>query len=124
MPYDDGLRIRHALAARRAVAHVPDGHVAFAEFFHNARCEHVVDQSVFFMNAEHPVVVDDDARRFLPAVLQGEKSVVSEMRDVRLMIGKYPENAAFFVDLRHRFILPANVSELRDMRFPHRPDRV
>ena len=48
---------------------------------------------------EHAVVVDDDARRFLPAVLQGEEGVICGGRDVLFLRCEDSEHTALFVKL-------------------------
>lgn len=48
------------------------------------------------------VVVDDDTRALLSAVLEGVERVVGIGRDVRLLRRKDAEHAAFFVNVARR----------------------
>ena len=104
---DDGLRVLSAARARRAVAHMTDRHVAFAQLFERLVREDVVDEAHVFVGLEDAVVVDDDARRLLPAVLQGKERIVCGRGDRLLFGGKDAEHAALFVNVSRHITPPS-----------------
>ena len=105
---DDGLRVLSSARARRAVAHVPDRHVAEPEFVEYVGRENIVNETDVFIRIEHAVVVDDDARGLLPAVLERKQRIVSRGSDLLRLGRKNAEHAAFFVN----FVLHMQVTPL------------
>ena len=92
----DRLRVAAVIASGRAVTHMSDRHIALAEAFQDLRRKHVVDQSGVFIRLKQSVIIDNDAARFLPAVLQRKQSVISGARHIGSFRGKYAEHTAFF----------------------------
>ena len=76
----DGLAVRSAVAAGRAVARVGDSHPALRELHQVVAREDFVDKSDILARSEHSIVVDDYAAALLPSVLQGIETVVGEIR--------------------------------------------
>ena len=76
----DGLAVRSAVAAGRAVARVGDSHPALRELHQVVAREDFVDKSDVLARSEHSVVVNDYAAALLPSVLQGIETVIGEIR--------------------------------------------
>ena len=76
----DGLAVRSAVAAGRAVARVGDSHPALRELHQVVAREDFVNKSDVLARSEHSVVVNDYAAALLPSVLQGIETVIGEIR--------------------------------------------
>ena len=91
----NGLCVGAVVGACGAVAHMPHGDVPAAQLLQGLGLEHVVDQADVAIIAEHAVVVDHDAAGLLPAVLEGEQTVIHRACHIALFRRIYAENAAF-----------------------------
>ena len=76
----DGLAVRSAVAAGRAVARMGDSHGALRELQQIVARKDFVDKSDILARSEHSVVVDDYAAALLSSVLQSIEAVVGEIR--------------------------------------------
>ena len=79
-----------------------DGDGALAEAFELLGRKHLAHKAGIAQGAEQAVVIDDDTRALLPAMLEGVERVVGIGRDVRLLRRKDAEHAAFFVNVARR----------------------
>ena len=93
----DGLCVENAVAAGGSVADVTDRHVAVAERLQPAAGEHGVHKTHVLMEREQSVVADDDARAFLPAVLERVQPVIGVRADRAGFGGIDSEYPAFFM---------------------------
>ena len=66
------LTVAPLIAARRAVARVPDGDRTLRKCAEHSGCKHMVNEPEILMRIKHAVVIDRDAGALLPAVLQGK----------------------------------------------------
>ena len=66
---DQRLDVLQELRAGGGIAHMTDRNIPFAQRAQIIRAEHLADQSLAFLIGEHAVVVDDDSRALLTAVL-------------------------------------------------------
>ena len=78
----DGLRVLPRVRARGRVAHVADGHVA-AQRAQLLLVEDLVDEALVAHRHDVAALGRGDARRLLPAVLQGVEGEVGEAGDIR-----------------------------------------
>ena len=78
------------------------GDGTLAERFELLGREDLAHKASVAQRAEQAVVVDDDTRALLSAVLEGVERVVGIGRDVRLLRRKDAEHAAFFVNVARR----------------------
>ena len=75
----DGLAVRSAVAAGRAVARMGDSHPALRELHQIVARKDFVDNAHILARGKHAVVVDDYAAALLPSVLQSVETVVGEI---------------------------------------------
>ena len=78
----DGLAVRSAVAAGRAVARVGDSHPALRELHQVVAREDFVDKSDILARSEHSVVVDDYTAALLPTVLQCKQTIIDRVRHI------------------------------------------
>ena len=79
-----------------------DGDGALAERLELLGREDLAHKASVAQRAKQAVVVDDDTRALLSAVLEGVERVVGIGRDVRFLRRKDAEHAAFFVNVARR----------------------
>ena len=83
MIHDDRLRVAAVIAACCAVAHMSDRHIPLAKLCQDLRGKHIVDQSGIFIGLKDAVIVDHNPTGLLPAMLQGEQSVIGSACYIR-----------------------------------------
>jgi hypothetical protein len=76
---------------------VTERHISLPKLFKNFRGKNVVDKAGIPINIEHTVIVYDNARGLLSAMLQGKEPVIRHVRNVAGLIGKYTKDTALFI---------------------------
>ena len=74
-----------------------DRHIALPQSPQMFLREHLMNEAVALQVGENTVIVDDDATRLLPPVLERIEGKVSRMRDVCSLRFEDAEDAAFFM---------------------------
>ena len=104
---DDGLGVFALIQPRSAVTDVAYGDFAAAQFFQNFGRKYVVYQTFILISRKNSVVVYDNSRRFLSAVLQSEQGIIRCFCHLRSFAAEYTENAAFFMNFTVHVYSPA-----------------
>ena len=93
------LQIALAVGTGGRVTHMTHGNIAFSQIGESCGGKHLVDKARIPAGGKDPIVVDDDARALLPAVLQGKQPVIHRRRQVFSFGGKNTENTTLFTDV-------------------------